>query len=194
LADEATPYLWSDAVLNDFLDEALAELGRLVPANAVQVGTMTLGQRAYPLPVDCLRPIRLEWPAGRFVPLAATRVPASGGSERPWTTALAQAWHWQQWPVPLLLVQVAPTTIDHYRLHYLVRRPGRGDDRTALPLTEDEATLASLWACQLAWEHRQLEEAKRGRPPVALPAPFADRLDRLLRQRRRIARGELMQP
>jgi hypothetical protein len=58
--DAAKGYLWSDAVLDLHLNDALRDYGRAIPRQGEIIIAIVAGEGEYDLPADCLAVIRVE--------------------------------------------------------------------------------------------------------------------------------------
>src|SRR5207247_10329570 len=75
LGDVGAAKLWADALLQQWLAEAISEYGERLPREALTTWASVAGQAGYALPPDFVRALRVEHPAGTFRAYA----PAAGG-------------------------------------------------------------------------------------------------------------------
>src|SRR6476661_1456645 len=66
LNDGGTTQLWSDALLNEWLAEAIRDYGRRLPKWSTQTIIGVVGQADYSLAADCQYVLRIEHPTGFF--------------------------------------------------------------------------------------------------------------------------------
>jgi hypothetical protein len=189
LGDEVAPYVWGDGLVNDALADACTEYGELFPARAVAQGAATPGVRAYTLPADARQALRVEFPAGRFLP-RDDGIPAYQATGDAADDGLAQAWGWNPTTRQVTLRR-APVDGGTIRVHYLATRTLPADDTTAAPVPAADNLLLVLLACRALWEARRLEDAKRGLRTPGGGNPFGGRVEAMLARRRR-ARGRVM--
>jgi hypothetical protein len=176
LGDEATPYLWSDGLLDGWLGEALAEYERAVPREAAAELASVAGEGRYALPGDVLAVVRVEHPAG------VERVRARAGE--------GGAGTYDVWGGQLVLAPAPGQTGEPIRLRYLGRRAAPRTDAEALPVAVGEEERLVLYVCAraLVWistqeGKRQAFERTRGADALALAGWYEARYREALRAR-----------
>jgi hypothetical protein len=155
--------LWSDALLNQWLDEAIREYGEHLPREASASLTSVAEQAEYALPSDVDRVLRVEHPEGVFRVAARSAggdVLAVEGIELsvPGTVGTFDAWAGQ------LVLQPAPDASgEAIRVRYLATYATPTSDGDALTTpTRDDAVLT--WSvCGRALRWIDTDESKRQR-------------------------------
>ncbi|HXF82612.1 MAG TPA: hypothetical protein VNN19_07660 [bacterium] len=140
--------LWSDALLNEFIAQAIRRYGAQLPEEASTTIAVVAGQAAYPLPDRFLRAVRVEQPAG------TERV---GDGRHPWSYRVFAG---------QLLLDPAPTQAgsdQEITLDYLRRyaEPAADGDTLATPSADDDVLVALV--CARALDELALDESKRQR-------------------------------
>jgi hypothetical protein len=153
LNDNATAKLWTDALLNDFIVQAIRAYGRELPKQASATITAVADQEAYALPSDFDRAMRVEQPDGEpRVPGLGSHVSSEQASYRLWGNQL--------------ILDPAPDAAgsgQDVSLEYLARyaEPAADGDTLATPPSDDDVLVA--FACADAMRWIGSDEAKRAR-------------------------------
>ena len=182
LEDPGPVQLWSDAVLNDAIADAIRRYGISVPMDATAAVPVEAGARRIavtPGSVNPARIVRVRDPDG--ITVLPWREDDAPGDR-------AQGWRWWDDGIDLAMPAAAGTwSIDHRA----GRLPPEDDTAEAAILPGDEPGIVSF-AASMIFGRRAAEEAKRGAVSVAhmLWAMANDaRMDGAAVLRRRRARG-----
>jgi hypothetical protein len=161
LNDAGGTPLWSDAALNQWLDEAIREYGEHLPREASASLTSVAGQAEYALPGDVDRVLRVEHPQGLF--RSAAR-PAGGDVLAVETIDLTCApGTFDAWGGQLVLQPAPDASGQAIRVRYLATyATPTSDGATLTTPTRDDAVL--VWAvCRRALRWIDTDESKRQR-------------------------------
>jgi hypothetical protein len=175
LEDAGPAYLWSDAMLNAAIADAIRRYGGIVPQEATGSVAASSGDRRLaftPGTIDPARIVRVRDPDGHPVPRwRDDDLPADR----------AQGWRWWNDGLDLAMPAAGGAwSVDHRT----GRQPPADDAASAAILPGDEPAVLGL-ALAVALERRAAEEAKRG------AAPFADTLMAMAATARRDAETAL---
>ncbi|HZT08587.1 MAG TPA: hypothetical protein VFC51_16310 [Chloroflexota bacterium] len=157
LGDAGGTQLWADALLNEWIAEAVRLYGRTLPKEATATITTVADQAAYALPANLERVLRVEYPAG--VPwsprLALRQTQGEVGAESGGSYG-AFAGNLELNPAP-------SASGEAVRLDYLARyaEPAADGDTLETPASDDDILLRLTVARALRWI--TLDEAKRQR-------------------------------
>jgi hypothetical protein len=176
LNDSAGTQLWTDALLNEWIVEAMRDFGRDFPKESSATLTSVATQAEYALAADCLRVTRVEHPTGFFRlpdPLSAGDLvdpfALSQGSPRVASSQLAYEVYGPHGARTLTL-RPAPTIAgESIRVHYLAvwAEPAADADTRATPAVDDTLLIWLVAARALRWistdeSKRQRFERQRG--------------------------------
>lgn len=185
LNDVAATKLWSDALLNQWISEAVREYGRHEPREATTTLTTTANQADYPLPSDLVTILRVEHPPG--IVRRAER--AADGTD------LTDSPDWPTYEVygGTLTLRPAPAASgEAIALRYLGQYavPAADGDTLATPPVDDDLLVWLVCARALAWlgtdeAKRQRFERERGVSAAEVAAHYAARVAAGLVERRR---------
>jgi hypothetical protein len=148
LGDAGGTPLWSDALLNQWIGEAIRRYGRELPRELSTTMVVVAGQASYSLPADCDRVVRVEQPKG-------SQRSSGDRSQAGYRTFAGQI---------LLDPPPGATGSDQdLRLEYLGRyaEPAADADVIATPPGDDDLLMGLVCASALRWI--DLDEAKRQR-------------------------------
>jgi hypothetical protein len=161
LNDAGGTPLWSDALLNQWLDEAIREYGEYFPREADAELTGVAGQAEYALPSDADRVLRVEHPDGAFrvaARLVGGDVLTVEAIDWSCTSGTFDAWAGQ------LVLQPAPDVSgESIRVRYLATyATPTSDGATLATPARDDAVL--VWSvCRRALRWIDTDESKRQR-------------------------------
>ena len=189
LNDNAAAKLWTDALLNDFIVQAIRAYGRDLPKQASASITAVADQEAYTLPADFDRAMRVEQPDGEL------RVLSSGfrgelGTYRVWGNQLTLD------PAP-----AAAGSDQDISLEYLARyaEPAVDGDTLATPLSDDDVLVAFACADAMRWvgsdeAKRARFERQRGASPGGAAEAYERRAQAAIASRKRRLRSSTLAP
>jgi hypothetical protein len=163
LGDEAATKLWSDALLNAWLNEAIRDYGRAVPREATATLTTVASQTAYTLPGDLVQVVRVEHPTNTFR-VFARRVGGDwvqGTDEVPQADRLGGRYGYDVWGGQLLLEPAPTASGESIGVRYVARRTEPTSDGDALPVEDGDVELLTLYVCGRALDWITSQEAKR---------------------------------
>ena len=183
LEDPTPAPLWTDAVLHDFLREALHRYSARFPRQMTDTIVATGGELALPLvePVTERDVARVYLPDGALLPRAVTGDPTPG---------------WSFWNSTLVLNTPAPA--GSWRIDRLALRTMPDDDVTSIDLPIGDEEIVVLLAASGALLRRSVEVGKRGQETSSLAlVRVADAYERaaesLIRARFRRVMGGVLQ-
>jgi hypothetical protein len=196
LNDTGAVKVWSDALLNRWIGEAIREWSRAAPRDRTWQTTSTANDPSYVLPSDVLEVVRVEHPPGIF----RTRGGLRDGDVSPTADASALGgWSglrpaeltWEQWGGEVVLIPAPDAAGEAIEVRYKGAYTVPADDVTALDVaTSDEEALV-FYACARALQWIALDEAKRlrferqrGADPSDVRQEYERRFQGLIRQRR----------
>jgi hypothetical protein len=182
LEDPTPNPLWSDAMLHDFLREALHRYSARFPVQRTELVIATGGERLLPLtgPSTDRDIVRVHQPNGDLLPHAIDNDPAPG---------------WTFWNGALVLT--IPATAGSWQIDYLALRELPNDDATDLDLPPGDDEIVVLQAAASALLRRSVEAGKRGMESsslalVRVAEAYERAADSLLRARLRRAIGSVL--
>lgn len=199
LGDEnASAYLWSTALLNEWLAEAIRDFGRGVPREETAMLTTIAGQAAYDLPLGLVEVVRVEHPANAFRVFA----PSVGGDWRPGASPppgvdrRGGAPSYDVWRGQLVLEPAPTASGEGVVVRYTTRRAEPAADADPLPVESGDEELLLLYVCAraLAWigtqeGKRQAFERERGAVALPLADAYVRRYAAALAARARTRHG-----
>ena len=196
LNDNATVKLWSDALLNRWIGEAIREWSRVVPLDRTWQTTSLANDPSYVLPSDMLEVVRVEHPPGVF----RTRGGLRDGDVSPtadtsvlggWTGLRPAQMLWEPWAGEVVLIPAPDAAGEAIEIRYKGAYTVPTDDVTALEVAAADEEALVLYACGRALQWIALDEAKRqrferqrGSDPVTVRQEYDRELQGLIRQRR----------
>jgi hypothetical protein len=182
LEDPTPNPLWSDAMLHDFLREALHRYSARFPLQRTELVIATGGERLLPLtgPSTDRDIVRVHQPNGVLLPHAIDNDPAPG---------------WTFWNGALVLT--IPATAGSWQIDELTLRELPNDDATDLDLPPGDDEIVVLQAAASALLRRSVEAGKRGMESsslalVRVAEAYERAADSLLRARLRRAIGGVL--
>ncbi|HLH26403.1 MAG TPA: hypothetical protein VK066_28110 [Chloroflexota bacterium] len=193
LGDAGATQLWSDVLLNEWLNEAIRDFGRVVPREEATTLITVAGQAAYALPLGLVEVVRVEHPANTFR-VFAPRVGGEGGA------ALTPApsprgrgeWSYDVWEGQLVLEPAPGASGERVAVRYTTRRAEPTTDADPLPVEGGDEDLLLLYVCgrALTWVSaqegkRQAFERDRGASAAPLAAAYEARYRAALASRQR---------
>ena len=194
LGDEGATKLWSDALLNRWLNEAIRDFGRVVPREETAMLTTVAGQAAYDLPLGLVEVVRVEHPSNVF----RTFEPRYGGDWRQGTdVALGEEgpgsrYGYDVWEGQLVLEPAPGASGESIVVRYTTRRAEPTADTDPLPVEGGDVELLTLYVCgrALAWvsgqeAKRQAFERERGASAADLTGGYQARYQAALANRQR---------
>lgn len=193
LEDSGGTPLWDDAVLNDFLAEAVRRYGTRFPleqSTTVAVGAGTTSVVVTP-DLESDRVVRVFDGEGRLVPRqqGVETNDADIGD-----LGTAQAWRW--WGNSLVLAQGA--TAGTWTIDYLTGRALPSNDVTPVEVVVGDEDIVVLLAAASALRRRAIEDGKRGLgrggrlPTTESAESLQAQAEHLMQMRRRRAHGGWM--
>lgn len=168
LNDNAVTRLWSDALLNRWIGEAIRDWSRRAPRDATWQTTATANDPSYALPGDTLEVVRVEHPPGLFRVRGGLR----DGDTAPtadlsmlgsWTGLKPAQLTWEQWNGELVLIPAPGATGDVIEVRYKGAYVVPSDDATVLDVVEADEDALVDYVCARALHWVALDEAKRQR-------------------------------
>lgn len=197
LNDSGGTPLWSDSLLNEWINQAIRAYSRELPEEATATITAVADQASYALPARTQRVLRVEQPAD----VVRVRISASRTSpgdlidlvDFQTGTKSAGAWGYRVFASNLLLDPVPTSTgLDQdIQLEYLrsYAEPTADGDTLATPSSDDEVLICLAAALALTWVGS--DEAKRlrygdarGPSPAALATDYRHRAEAVLALKR----------
>ena len=179
LEDPTPNPLWSDAMLHDFLLEAMHRYSARFPLQQTETVVASGGELVLPVdgPASEREIVRVRLPNGSVLPRAVE------GDRRP---------GWTFWNGALLLTMQAPA--GDWQVDYLAMHPFPTDDLTPLDIPSADEEIVVLLAASAALLRRSVEVGKRGLESASLAlVRVADAYERsaesLIRARMRRAFG-----
>jgi hypothetical protein len=164
LGDEnAAAYLWSTALLNEWLNEAIRDFARTAPRELETTLTTFAGQAAYALPNGLIEIVRVEHPAGtfrRFEPPTGGDWRLADGSLVP-ADRLGTPASYDVWQGQLVLEPVPTASGEPIAVRYTGQRAEPSADTDPLPVEQQDSELLLLYVCARAMQWISGQEAKR---------------------------------
>ncbi len=185
LNDSGGTPLWSDALLNEYLAQAIRRYGEQLPEEASSTITVVADQAAYALPARFQQVMRVEQPNG------TERV---GDPRHPWSYRVF-AGQLVLDPAPAQAGGDQDVTLDYLRWY---AEPTADGDTLATPSQDDDVLVALVCARALAElatdeSKRQRFERQRGADPREVAAAYERRAaERLTLRARRVRGGALV--
>jgi hypothetical protein len=188
LNDSGGATLWSDALLNEFINQAIRTYSRELPKEITTALTVVANQAAYSLPSDFDRAIRVEQPDDTiraYDPRERTLTDDLSMSESSGATRHG-AWAYRIWANQIIL-DPTPTTAggdQNITLDYLGRyaEPSVDGDTIATPASDDDILAALACADALRWismdESKRVRFQQRGRLGAPAPTSMAEAYER----------------
>jgi hypothetical protein len=196
LNDSAATKLWSDALLNRWIGEAIREWSRVAPRDRTWQTTSTANDPSYALPSDALEVVRVEHPPGLFRVRGGLRdgdtAPAADLSALgSWTGLKPAELTWEQWNGELVLVPAPGASGEVIEVRYKGAYAVPADDATALEVAAADEDALVLYVCARALQWVALDEGKRQRferqrgvDPSAVRSEYDRDFQQLVRQKR----------
>ncbi len=196
LNDNGATKLWSDALLNRWIGEAIREWSRAVPRDRTWQTASTANEPSYPLPSDLLELVRVEHPPGVFRIRGGLR---DGDISPTVDMSTLGTWRglqpaqvtWEQWDGDLVLIPAPGATGEAIEVRYKGAHTVPTDDVTALDVATTDEDALVVYACGRALQWIALDEAKRqrferqrGADPAATRQEYERSFQTLVRQRR----------
>ncbi len=189
LGDEMSPYLWSDALLDEWLVEAVRDFGRAVPREATVTLWSVAGQAGYSLPLGLVEVVRVEHPPGAYRVFA----PRTGGDPAPGAAgATGEPGGYDVWGGELVLEPAPVTSGEPIMVRYTSQCAVPSADSDPLPVEASDVELLLLYVCgrALQWVatqegKRQAFERERGASATTLAASYQGRYRAALASRQR---------
>jgi hypothetical protein len=194
LNDSGGTALWSTALLDRWIADAIRAWSYDVPRERTWSQATTANVAAYTLPADWLDGVRVEHPSGFF----RERVPFVGGDVTPDAqitvdpTAKPAALLWDVWAGQLVLSPAPTASGETILTRYLAGYTAVADDVTVLDLPAAEEEALTWWVCARALEWVAMDEAKRqrferqrGSDPSASRDAYHGRYQAMVRERKR---------
>ncbi len=156
-------YLWTDALLGEWLNEAIRDYGRAVPREETATSTTVASQAAYDLPLGLIEVVRVEHPANVF----RVHQPRVGGDWRTGTDVVPGAdrgggrYAYDVWRGQLVLEPAPTASGETVAVRYMARRAEPSADTDPLPVEGGDEELLLLYACGRALQWVSTQEGKR---------------------------------
>ena len=204
LGDEGATKLWADGLLNEWLNEALRDYGRVVPREEATTLQTVASQAAYALPLGLVEVVRVEHPAHTFRVFA----PRTGGEWDDVTPTLqggtlqallpsphrgeGSGYSYDVWEGQLVLEPAPGASGESVAVRYTTRRAEPTTDADPLPVEGGDEDLLLLYVCgrALTWVSaqegkRQAFERDRGASAAQLAGAYEARYRAALASRQR---------
>jgi hypothetical protein len=189
LGDEGATKLWSDSLLNEWLNAAIRDYGRVVPREEATTLPTVAGQAAYALPLGLVEVVRVEHPAHTFRVFA----PRAGGDPSPGPSPIRGGEHsYDVWEGQLVLEPAPGASGESVAVRYTTRRAEPTTDVEPLPVERGDEDLLLLYVCgrALTWVSaqegkRQAFERDRGASAAQLAGAYEGRYRAALASRQR---------
>ena len=195
LGDEnPAAYLWGTALLNEWLNEAIRDYGRVFPREETTTLAAVASQAAYDLPIGFVEVVRVEHPTNTF----RVYEPRAGGEWRrgtdvtPSEDRLGGRYAYDVWRGQLALEPAPTAGGESIVVRYTTRRAEPTADSDPLPVEGGDEELLLLYAAAraLAWigtqeGKRQAFERQRGADAGTLAERYQQRYAAGLAARRR---------
>ena len=196
LNDNAAAKLWTDALLNDFIVQAIRAYGRELPKQASATITAVADQVAYTLPIDFDRAMRVEQPDDDLRVLSSGFRGELGARD-------SQLGTYRVWGSQLTLdpAPAAAGSDQDISLEYLARyaEPAVDGDTLATPLSDDDVLVAFACADAMRWigsdeAKRARFERQRGASPGGAAEAYERRAQAAIASRKRRLRSSTLAP
>lgn len=205
LNDNAATKLWSDGLLNTWINEAIRTYSRELPKEVSTTITVVANQASYALPSDLDRVIRVEQPKDsiRF-PISSSRPSADSGQlvDRQDRVTGAARSGYRVFGSNLIL-DPEPTAAgadENVRLEYLGRyaEPAADTDVIATPASDDDLLVAVVGARAFTWisadeAKRMRFERQRGASVIGMARTYNARTDEAFRIRKHRVRPRTLE-
>lgn len=191
LNDNGSVKVWSDAILNGFILEAIRDYGREVGNEASATIASVANQPNYSLPAGMMQVVRVEHPAGYF------RVPSPyrAGDEEPAPGRMIGLAPgelvYEVWSNTLYLSPAPAASGENIVVRYVAAYTEPANDATVLNVPDVELPALVYFSCfrALRWiatdeSKRQRFERQRGADPAEASKEYRELYDAMLRQRR----------
>lgn len=163
LNDNGTVKIWTDALINAFILEAIRDYGRQAGREASTSLTSVASQAAYALPAGTLQVVRLEHPSGYFRKVSPYR---SGDEEQQPGRMIGLApgeLVYEVWGTNVILSPVPTASSEAIGVRYLATFTEPASDATVLDVPDVELPALVYFACRRALLWITSDEAKRQR-------------------------------
>jgi hypothetical protein len=196
LNDTGSVKVWSDALLDRWIGEAIREWSRQAPRDVTWQTTSTANVPSYALPFDVLEVVRVEHPPGLFRVRGGLRdgdvaATADLGGTGGWLGLRPAQLSWEQWGGEVVLVPAPDASGETIEVRYKGAYSVPADDVTALDVAAADEEALVLYACGRALQWTALDEAKRqrferqrGADPVTVRQEYERAFLTLARERR----------
>jgi hypothetical protein len=182
LGDQGATPLWADALLNEWLNEAIRDFARQVPREASLSLTTVAAQADYALPNGLIEVVRVEHPAD----VMRTFAPLVGGDRRTSGTdrvdRVASPYTYDVWGGALILDPAPTANGESVLVRYTQQRAEPAADTDPLPVEQPDTDLLLLHVCARAMTlistqegKRQAFERDRGQTAAAQAAAYQQR-------------------
>lgn len=207
LNDVAATKLWSDVLLNTWINEAIRDYSRELPREISATITVVANQDSYTLPGDLDHITRVEQPKDSLrYPIARSRTSAAGADQLvDFQDSVGRAG-----PVPgyrvfggKIILDPKPTTAgadEDIRIEYLGRyaEPALDTDVITTPASDDDVLVALVAARAFTWisgdeAKRQRVERQRGASVVGMARTYQGRAEDVFRDRKRRVRTQTLE-
>ncbi|MCC6224711.1 MAG: hypothetical protein IT201_14605 [Thermoleophilia bacterium] len=193
LNDSGGVQLWSDALLNTWLIEALRDYGREVGLEKTTTLTTVASQASYALPADTLQVLRVEYPSGYF------RVPspyhggdvAAEASPTPMPGLRPGELVYEVWGGSVILSPAPSASAETITVRYIgaYSEPANDGDSLDVPTREEAAIVAYVAMRAVQWidtdeSKRQRFERQKGASAREAARQYQEQYQSVIRQRR----------
>lgn len=166
LGDEnASAFLWSTALLNEWLAEAIRDYARTVPREETATLTTVASQAAYDLPLGLVEVVRVEHPANVFrvhqPRVGGDLVSGVGSSVSYPPTPISRPPTYDVWRGQLVLEPAPTASGETLAVRYTTRRAEPSADTDPLPVEGGDEELLLLYVCGRAMQWISTQEGKR---------------------------------
>jgi hypothetical protein len=198
LNDSGGTPLWADALLNEFINQAIRSYGRELPKQASTSLTVVAGTAAYNLPADFDRAIRVKQPDDTirvFDPLDRGDTDELGSSQSSGATSRTRgSWGYRIWASQIVLnpIPTSAGSTQNITLDYDARyaEPAADGDTIATPASDDDVLQALVCANALRWigsdeAKRQRFQQSRGASPTGMAQAYQTRALQAIAVRKR---------
>jgi hypothetical protein len=162
LGDEGATKLWSDSLLNEWLNEAIRDYGRVVPREEATTLQTVAGQAAYALPLGLVEVVRVEHPAHTFRVFAPRTGGEWGDDPTPSPSPIRGGeYGYDVWEGQLVLEPAPGASGESVVVRHTTRRAEPTTDSEPLPVERGDEDLLLLYVCGRALEWVSAQEGKR---------------------------------
>jgi hypothetical protein len=165
LNDNGSVKLWTDALLNRWIGEAVNAWSRVVPRDRAWQTISAANTPSYTLPSDVLEVVRVEHPPGVF----RVRGGLHDGDIGPdadlsvWPGVRPLDLSWEQWGGQVFLIPAPGADGEAIEVRYMGAYSVPPDDVTTLDVEVADEEALVLYGCERALQWIGLDEAKRQR-------------------------------